>query len=153
MTNWVMVPVPEELAAEVHRYLLLNQMRSNAGWTLDLVDKHLRGLQDDARALACAVARRVATGTTPDDAELAAQFGLSLREVFACAQELNEVAVEPNPGLFIYALRDPRAERRLFHMDESCASLVCDWADKHTAPATPNEANASGDAHPGGTLS
>src|SRR5262245_17357008 len=102
MTSWGMVPVPEELQEQVQQFLMsLRFKQGSGGWTADLVDAHLRGLADDAQALACAVARRVATGTTPDDAELATQFGFSLREVFACAQELNEVTVEPNPGLFI----------------------------------------------------
>jgi hypothetical protein len=130
MADVVMVPVPEQLVDDVHKFLLMAQFRAaGTGWTAELVDTHLRRMPDDARALACTVARRIAAGSTPDDAELSVQFGISKRELFACAQELNEITIEPHPGFFLYALRDD--ERRVFTMSEACAALVCDWASVH----------------------
>ena len=102
MADVVMVPVPEELVDEVRTFLRMVQFRTaGTGWTADLVDSHLNRMPDDARALACVVAQRVVTGTTPDDAELSVQFGISKRDLFASAQELNEIVIEPYPGFFL----------------------------------------------------
>ena len=135
MATWVMVPVPEELAQQVQQFMMFLGMRAgDTSWNADLIDTHLRGLDHDAQALACVVARGVAAGTTPSDSELADRLQLSKREVLALAQELNEIDLEPSPGLFLYALRtsDVRPGSRagrLFHMDSACAALVCEWAD------------------------
>jgi hypothetical protein len=100
-----MVPVPEELSQQVQQFMMFLGMRAgDTSWNADLIDTHLRGLDHDAQALACVVARGVAAGTPPSDSELADRLQLSKREVLALAQELNEIDLEPSPGLFL-ALR------------------------------------------------
>ena len=60
MTNWVMVPVPEEFAPRVLERVLYYGLAANGpSWSPDLLVEHLRALDADARALAVAVAERV----------------------------------------------------------------------------------------------
>jgi hypothetical protein len=135
MTTWVMVPIPEELERQVSQFLMFLGMKAGATqWNAELIDTHLRGLEPEAQTLACAVARSVIAGTTPADTELADRLRLSKREVLALAQELNEIALEPSPGVLLYALRESALGQesrtgRFFHMDNACAALICEWAD------------------------
>ena len=103
MTNWVMVPVPEELEQQVAHWLMLLQFTTDGPtWDAERVDAHLRALERDPRALACAVARGVAAGRPRLDTDLALEFELSERELLGLAQEVNDVTVEPFPGALVH---------------------------------------------------
>jgi hypothetical protein len=140
MTNWIMVPVPAELEAPVLERVLALGMRSSSrpAWSRERLASHLQALGPDARAFAQAVAQSVAAGRVPEDAALAQQFGLSVREVLGLAQEVNDVTSEPFPGVLLtvrYEARDGEAAgyRRLIFMSPLVAAVLCEHTD-HTDP-------------------
>jgi hypothetical protein len=137
MAGWVMVPVPEEFEHEVQRYLMTLGMRAgNAQWDSENIAGHMDALDPDARALACAVARAVTAGGSPTDADMAAQLDVSRRELLALAQLVNEIDLDPSPGVLVYALRERDVGRsgdgRFFHMEKGPAALIGEWEDAHT---------------------
>ena len=149
MTNWVMVPVPEEYQLPVlERVLVLGMTASGKpSWSRELLTQHLAVLDPDARALAYAVAKAVVAGRPLDDAALAQRFGMSPREVLGLAQEVNDVTVEPFPGVILSVKSERRdgddaGYRRLVTMNALVAAAVCEAAD---APAPPSDGGADGD--------
>jgi hypothetical protein len=141
MTNWVMVPVPEEYELPVlERVLVLGMAASGKpAWSRELLAQHLEALDPDARALAHAVAQGVVAGRAPEDAALAQQFGMSAREVLGLAQEVNDVTVEPFPGVILsvkYEQRegDDAGYRRLITMNALVAVALCEGADAQGPP-------------------
>jgi len=133
MTNWVMVPVPEEFSARVlERVLFHGIAASGPQWTKDLLEEHLGALDADARDLAIAVARAVKAGQPLTDAELAAELGMSVRELLGLAQEVNDVTVDPFPGAIV-TIQSPRSEadvrRRGLHMNPLLAAALCQVAE------------------------
>ena len=135
MTNWVMVPVPEEYELPVlERVLILGMAASGKpSWTRELLTQHLAALDPDARALAHAVAQGVAAGRPPEDAALAQRFGMSAREVLGLSQEVNDVTVEPFPGVILSVKSEPREDgagyRRVVTMNALVAAAVCEVVD------------------------
>ena len=136
MTNWVMVPVPEEYELPVLERVLVLGMASSGkpSWTRELLTQHLAALDPDARALAHAVAQGVVAGRPPEDAVLAQRFGMSAREVLGLAQEVNDVTVEPFPGVILSVKSEPRegdgaGYRRVVTMNALVAAAVCEVVD------------------------
>jgi hypothetical protein len=142
MTNWVMVPVPEEYELPVlERVLVLGMAASGKpAWSRELLARHLQALDPDARALAYAVAQGVVAGQPLEDAVLAQRLDTSVREVLGLAQEVNDVTVEPFPGV-ILSIKYERGEgdgagyRRLLAMNPLVAAALCEGADAQTPPS------------------
>ena len=118
-----MVPVPEDLAPKVKLLLIQLGFRTDAGqWDDDLMERHLRSLNPEARTLLSTVARRVRAGSTIEDVELAELMAVSVREVFGIVREVNAVTVAASPGdLLLFARRGqrrpfgPRRPNRVVH--------------------------------------
>jgi hypothetical protein len=134
--EWVMVPVPEELELPVLERILVLAMASSGkpAWTRELLSRHLQALDPEARALAYAVAEGVAAGKALDDAVLAERFGMSVREVVGLAQEVNDVTLEPFPGLILSVKYEKDGEgavgyRRVLTMNALVAAAVCEQAE------------------------
>jgi hypothetical protein len=141
MTNWIMVPVPAELEAPVLERVLAYGMRSSSrpAWSRDRLAAHLEMLSPDARAFARAVAQHMRAGGPPEDAVLAQQLGLSVREVLGLAQEVNDVTSEPFPGVLItvrYEAREGGAAgyRRLLFMSPLIAAALREHTDDADPP-------------------
>jgi hypothetical protein len=141
MTNWIMVPVPAELEAPVLERVLALRMRSSGrpAWSRERLASHLQALSPDARAFARAVAESVQAGQVPEDAALAQQFGVSVREVLGLAQEVNDVTDEPFPGVLLtvrYEAREGEAAgyRRLIFMSPLVAGALCEQGDHADPP-------------------
>jgi hypothetical protein len=147
MTTWVMVPVPEEYELPIlERVLVLGMAASGRpAWSRELLAQHLQALDRDARALAYAVAQDVVAGRAVEDAALAQRFGMSVREVLGLAQEVNDVTVEPFPGVIV-SIKYEKGEgddagyRRLLAMNPLVAAAVCERTDAPTP--------SSGDENP-----
>ena len=105
--NYVMVPVPEELVAQVE--LLLFQLRGRRAavtqWDDEAMGRHLLAIADEARAVLSAVAAGVLTDDPVDSAQLAEELQMSLRELFGVVMEANDVTVAPFAGALIFARR------------------------------------------------
>jgi len=140
MTNWVMIPVPEEYEERVlERVLMLRIAASGSNWSSDLLDEHLLALDDDARVLAALVAQGVSAGHPPEDVAVAQRFGISTREVLGLVQEVNDVTMEPFPGSILSVryekiANDDGGYRRLLDMNALIAGAVCKWADARRVP-------------------
>jgi hypothetical protein len=136
MTNWVMVPVPQEYELPVLERILILGMASSGkpSWSPELLAQHLAALDPDARELAYAVARGVMADRPPEDTVLAQRFGMSAREVLGLAQEVNDATIEPFPGV-ILSIKSERREadgagyRRLITMNALVAAAMCEAAD------------------------
>jgi hypothetical protein len=136
MPNWVMVPVPVEYEQSVLERVLVLGMAASSGvmWSPELLARHFEALAPEARTLTRAVARGVVSNKPLEDAELAAQFGMSVREVLGLAQEVNDVTVEPFPGVIVSVHRE-KAEgentgyRRVLRMNALVAAAICDLAE------------------------
>jgi hypothetical protein len=142
MTNWVMVPVPAEYELPVLERVLVLGMASSGkpAWSRERIAQHLQALEPDARALAYAVAHGVVAGRPLEDAVLAKRLGMSAREVLGLAQEVNDVTVEPFPGV-ILSVKYEKGEgdgagyRRLLAMNALVAAAVCELADAQQPPS------------------
>ena len=141
-----MVPVPEDLAPKVKLLLIQLGFRTDAGqWDDDLMERHLRSLNPEARTLLSTVARRVRAGSTIEDVELAELMAVSVREVFGIVREVNAVTVAASPGdLLLLRVEDSedrtdRDDRTVLYMHERLAEMVCD----REAALRPTGASAS----------
>jgi hypothetical protein len=92
--DWVMVPVPEELADDVERLLFQLKFKdSMVQWTADLMRAHLLSLSDEARRAVFAVSAAALAGEPLEDIELAARLGVPQREIYAVLRDANDVTV------------------------------------------------------------
>jgi hypothetical protein len=132
-----MVPVPEELEQRVLERVLVLSMASSGGvtWSPERLGQHLDALEPDARALARAVSARIVAGRSCEDVELAAEFGLSVRELLGLAQEVNDVTIDPFPGVILSVQcermgADDRRTRRVLHLNPLVAAAICDLPER-----------------------
>jgi hypothetical protein len=136
MPNWVMVPVPVEYELSVLERVLVLGMTASGGvtWSPELLARHFEALAPDARTLARTIARGVVSNQPMEDTELAARLGMSTREVLGLAQEVNDVTIDPFPGVII-SVQSEQAEgagaarRRLLRMNALVAAAICDLVD------------------------
>jgi hypothetical protein len=125
---WVEVPVPEELEAAVKAYLMqLSFQAALVQWDMESMGEHLRSLEEEPRRLLGAVAAGVVSGELVEDAEVAEQLGVSVREVYGIVREANG----GNKGDLVYARAEPVPDgsggvrnRQLLYMLEGYAVLV-----------------------------
>ena len=104
--NYVMVPVPEELTAQVEVFLFQLRGRGKvAQWDDEAMGRHLLALADEPRAVLSAVAAGVVARSPVDAAQLAEEMQVSLRELFGLVMEANDVTVAPFAGALIFARR------------------------------------------------
>jgi hypothetical protein len=102
--GWVEVPVPEELEAAVKSYLMqLSFQAALVQWDMESMGEHLRSLEEEPRQLLSAVAAGVVSGDLVEDAEIAEQLGVNVREVYGVAREANG----GNKGDLVYARAEP----------------------------------------------
>ena len=90
-----MVPVPEDLADEVKRYLMQIDMRAAAkertSLDVETVCRDLPAFNDRCRLALSALARATLTGTHLTVGELAEQLGWASHDTVGVVQELNEL--------------------------------------------------------------
>lgn len=105
--NWVMVPVPEELAEKVETLLFQLKFRaSTPQWDDALMSDHIASLAEPPRALLAAVAAGVRVDRPPEAATLAAQLQVSEADLFRLVRECNQVTVGAHPGDLVHTRRD-----------------------------------------------
>src|SRR5690349_191179 len=109
MPNWVMVPVPAEHEMAVLERVLLLGMSASGGvtWSPALLARHFEALAPEARQLARAVAVGVVSNRPLSDTDLAERFGMSTREALGLAQEINDVTIDPFPGVIVSVRYEP----------------------------------------------
>lgn len=101
--TWVMVPVPDELVPQVQA--LLYQLRYKAQvpqFDEAAMGEHLLSLEDEPRAVLSKVAAGVVAGDPIEDAQLAEQLGVGLRELSGLVMEANDVTVRAFPGSIMF---------------------------------------------------
>jgi hypothetical protein len=129
---WVMVPVPEELAADVERLTFQLRYRDTMmRWTPALMRDHLLSLADEPRVALLTVAARVVAGDPIDDVGLADHLGITVREVFGVVRDANDVTVAALVGDLIGARQvpikgDAGGTRRVLNMLPLHAQMVRD---------------------------
>jgi hypothetical protein len=135
-----MVPVPEELEQSVLERVLVLTMTSRgaATWSPERLRQHLDALAPDARNLTRSVAARIVAGHSCEDVELAAEFGLSVRELLGLAQEVNDVTIDPFPGVILSVQcervdADDPSIRRDLHLNPLVAAAVCDLPERSSS--------------------
>ena len=119
--NWVMVPVPEELAEEANAFLVRLRMQALLPmWDVESATEHLSRLDDDQRAALAAIVRSVLSTGPVTATDLADTLGISEREVLGLVSQLNEVRVSPPRGELVYVRSD---EGRSLHMFDVIAAV------------------------------
>jgi hypothetical protein len=104
--DYVMVPVPEELVAQVELFMFQLRGRGKvAQWDDGAMGRHLLALADEPRAVLSAVAAGVVADNPVDSAQLAEEMQVSVRELFGLVMEANDVTVAPYAGALIFARR------------------------------------------------
>ena len=127
----VMVPVPEDLVPRVSVLLFQLEYMACPQWNEALIGDHMLSLADEPRALVSAVAAGVQDGQPIEDAMLAEQLQVSVREVFGLVGEANHFTVGAPPGDLILALHEEVDDgaggtrpRRVLCMLEGLAQMV-----------------------------
>jgi hypothetical protein len=130
--SWVMVPVPEELAEEVHVLLMQLMFRARMpDWDLESLAAHAEQLDDDALAVVTTVARASRTVGNIDAEDMARSLDIAERELLGLVRELNETRKRPSPPELVFVRPGP--PRTLF-MVESTAWAVAELEDSGRWP-------------------
>jgi hypothetical protein len=129
-TNYVMVPVPEDLVDEVTTFTLtLAAKAALREWTDEAVVDFYEGADPPSRNLMVAAARAVAEGDELTEEEVAKAAGLGLREVVGIVRELGERGAKLKlPAIVISVEVDDDTRRRVLRISPRLARAILDAA-------------------------
>jgi hypothetical protein len=132
MTNYVMIPVPEEHVLDImQRVVRLVQAASQLEWDEESVSELWDGSDEITRSLLSYVARTVLMGKPLTDVTAAEAIEISLRESATVMRDANEVSREMNrPNILLLrgtseTLPNGRTvDMRYFVMPEATAKAI-----------------------------
>ena len=146
MTEYVMVPVPEELADEVMRFMMVTDMKRvsevSTNLTVDTVVNFVRHLNPRCREVLLVLSDAVVAGSNLTISELARTMRWPEHETFGVVHELRDLVWEViGPTMSLVAGAAPDAETGALDWGEQTVFL---WKDLSTAVVAAEEQLAAG---------